>query len=125
MRGFWWPHQDSVPVRQICSRSLSLSLSLFFPFFLFFLSLSLYFSRWVSDSSTLIQLGIETTSVRFVTNFANYMIQYKTRCPTLFHTEHHQSSFIGNFQIFRHRNENDDGFVVFCGDLSFHWYIGR
>ena len=36
-----------------------------------------------------------------------------------------QFSFIGNFHIFCHRNENDDGFVVFCSDLSFHWYIGR
>ena len=50
---------------------------------------------------------------------------YKTRCPTLFHTERHQSSFIGNFHIFCHRNENDDGFVAFCDDLSFHWFIGR
>ena len=52
-----------------------------------------------------------------------YDVIYKTRCPTLYHTEHHKSSFIGNFHIFCHRNENDDGFVLFCGDLSFHWYI--
>ena len=54
-----------------------------------------------------------------------YDVIYETRCPTVFHTERHQSSFIGNFHIFCHRNENDNGFVVFCGDLSFHWYIGR
>ena len=54
-----------------------------------------------------------------------YDVIYKTRCPTLFHTEHHQSSFIGNFHTFCHRNENDDGFVVFCVDLSFHWYMRR
>ena len=29
-----------------------------------------------------------------------YDVIYKTRCPTLFHTEHHQPSFIGNFHIF-------------------------
>ena len=44
-----------------------------------------------------------------------YDVIYKTRCPTLFHTEHHQSSFIGNFHIFCHWNENSDGFVIFCG----------
>ena len=54
-----------------------------------------------------------------------YDVIYKTRCPTRFHAEHHQYSFIGNFLIFCHRNENDDVFVVFCGDLAFHWYIGR
>ena len=52
-----------------------------------------------------------------------YDVIYKTRRPTLFHTKHHQFSFIGNFHTFCHRNENDDGFVVLCGDLSFHWYI--
>ena len=53
------------------------------------------------------------------------ILAYKTRCPTLFHTEHHQFSFIGNFHIFYHRNEIDHALVVFCGDLSFHWYIYR
>ena len=47
-----------------------------------------------------------------------YVVIYKTRCPTLFHTEHHQSSYFCN------RNENNIGFVIFCGDLPFHWYIG-
>ena len=51
-----------------------------------------------------------------------YDVIYKTRCPTVFHTERHQSSIIGNFHIFCDRNENNDGLVVFCGDLSFHWY---
>ena len=54
-----------------------------------------------------------------------YDVIYKTRCPTLIHTKHPQSLFIGNFHIFCLRNENDDGVVVFCSDLSFHWYIGR
>ena len=40
-----------------------------------------------------------------------YDVIYKTRCSTLFHTEHDQSSFISNFHIFCHLNENDDGFV--------------
>ena len=52
-------------------------------------------------------------------------VTYKTRCLTLFHTEHHQSSFISNFHIFCYWNENNDGVVIFRGDLSFHWYIGR
>ena len=66
------------------------------------------------------------TGVHFVTNLPTVWCNiYKTRCPTLFHTERHQSSFMGNFHIVCHRNENEDGFVVFCGDLSFHWYIGR
>ena len=42
-----------------------------------------------------------------------YDLMYNTRCPTIFHTEHHQSSFIGNFYVFCFWNENDDGFVVF------------
>ena len=54
-----------------------------------------------------------------------YDVIHKTRCPSLFYTEHHPSSSIGNFHIFCLRNENDDGLVVFCGDFSFHWYIGR
>ena len=57
--------------------------------------------------------------------FQLHDVIYKTRCPNLFHTEHHQSSFIGNFHIFCYRNENDNGFVIFCSDLSFQWYIGR
>ena len=71
--------------------------------------------------------SVVTTGVRFVMTFANktHDVIYKTRCPTLFHTKHHQSSFIGNFHIFCHRIDNDNGFVVFCSDLSFHWYIGH
>ena len=75
--------------------------------------------------------GYESSSIGFYhrRSFCDELCQihdaiYKTRCPTVFHTET-QSSFIGNFHIFCHRNENDDRFVVFCSDLSFHWYIGH
>ena len=38
-----------------------------------------------------------------------YVIYIRRDVQLFFHTEHHQSSFISNFHIFCHWNENDDG----------------
>ena len=82
------------------------------------------------EESKIGRFGKLTVSVKALAFFFYELCQlfvviYKTRCRTFLHTKRHQSSFIGNFHIFCHRNENDDDFVVFCSDLSFHWRVPR